>query len=368
MKTPIDLQVKSLFLPLRTTFKQASSVRSLGESIWCKVQRGEIIGLGEGCPRIYVTNETAETALDWIHQKLSEIQNECHSLDSLKNWMNENREEIDEHPAAFCAIETALLDLFSKEKNINVEKLLGLESPERVFTYTGVLSDGGEEKFIAHASRFLQGGFTDFKIKVNGDLKIDRKKFELLFDLAKKYNVSNLRIRLDANNLWKGKVEEAIAHLAALNSPIFGIEEPVAPKNYTALSQISKELDVSIILDESLCAFSDFKKLDQVSGKFIGNLKVSRLGGAIRSFEIIEALKKRNHQIIVGAHVGETSILTRAGMCVSQAAGKNLVAQEGGFGEILLEKDEVQPSLNFGKLGQIDLSKEKGNWNYGWGF
>jgi len=84
MKSHLDLQVKSLFLPLRTTFKQASSVRNMGESIWCEARRNEIVGFGEGCPRIYVTNETVETALDWIKQKLPEIQNECPSLDSLK--------------------------------------------------------------------------------------------------------------------------------------------------------------------------------------------------------------------------------------------------------------------------------------------
>ncbi|MFK8009774.1 MAG: mandelate racemase/muconate lactonizing enzyme family protein [Saprospiraceae bacterium] len=368
MKRPLIFDCKGIFLPLRTTFEQASSVRNMGESIWCEVRREDKIGLGEGCPRIYVTNETVENSLDWIKQKLSIIQNECQSLDSLKFWMNENRDEIDQYPAAFCAIETALLDLFSKEKNISVEQLLGFEKPERVYTYTGVLSDGGEEKFIAHATRFLQTGFTDFKIKVNGNLKIDQNKFELLFDLAKKINISNLRIRLDANNLWKGKLEEAIAYLKLLDFPILGIEEPVAPKNYQALSQISNELNVPIILDESLCSLFDFKKLDQVSGKFIGNLKVSRLGGIIRTLEIIKALKKRNHRIIIGAHVGETSILTRAGMCAAQAAGESLVAQEGGFGEILLEKDMVKPSLSFGNLGQIDLSKFQNTWNKGWGF
>ena len=55
-------------------------------------------------------------------------------------------------------------------------------------------------------------------------------------------------------------------------------------------------------------------------------------------------------------------------MCIAQAAGQYLIAQEGGFGEILLERDVVQPSLIFGKLGQINLLKFSGKWNYGWGF
>ena len=367
MPSSLHFQVKGLFLPMRITFKQASSVRNHGESVWCEVHRDGISGCGEGCPRIYVTNETVDSALEWINEKLPEIQKECITIHLLKSWMVENRMEIDEHPAAFCAIETALLDLFSKEKNVGVEKFLGWDNAKKLYHYTGVLSDGGEEKFIAHSQRFLQGGFTDFKIKVNGDIAVDQKKFKLLFDLAEKINVPDLRIRLDANNLWKDEPEKAIDFLSKIETPIFGIEEPVAPKDYQMLSKISRALDLPIILDESLCNLSDLKQLDQFPGKYILNLKVSRVGGLLRSLEMIEEFKKRNHQIIIGAHVGETSILTRAGMCAAQAAAGNLASHEGGFGLLLLENEPVAPSLMFGAKGQIDLATINGNWSYGWG-
>lgn len=376
----LHLKVQGLFLPLRTTFKQASSVRNHGESIWCEANRNNISGFGEGCPRTYVTGENTEGALHWLSQTLPTIEAECHSLDSLKTWMNKNRAELDKNPAAFCAIETALLDLFSKEKNINVEKLLGLEDPKRGYNYTAVLGDSGEEKYIALVHRYIGVGFSDFKVKVNGDLEKDRMKLDLLQQLTNEKGISNIRVRLDANNLWKGQPDKAIEHLSKLGHSIFGIEEPVEPKNFEALSKISNALNIPIILDESLCNLNDFEKLDKVSGSFIANIKVSRAGGVIRSLELIKELKSRGHQIIIGAHVGETSILTRAGMCVAQVASDNLLAQEGGYGLILLEKEPPFPSLMFGKGGKIDLSKpyqiktpEKTievpleNWNIGWG-
>ena len=368
MKTTLNLSAEIFKLPFRTSFKQASSVRNFGESIWCEVRRGKIVGLGEGCPRNYVTNETVKSALAWINRKQVEIQNECPSLDLLKIWIKENREEIDQHPAAFCAIETAMLDLFAKEEDKSVEELLGIGLRKDIYSYTGVLSDGGEQKLTAHITRFLEMGFSDFKIKVNGDIKIDTRKFEILSELVNKFKVANLRIRLDANNLWKGKVNDAIQHLSQLKNPLFGVEEPILPKNCEGLGLISNELNLAIILDESLCALSDFTRLDRSAGQFIANLKVSRIGGVIRSMEMVNELKKRNIPIIIGAHVGETSILTRAGMCVANTADQNLVAQEGGVGEILLEKDIVHPSLRFGKGGQINLANyTTNNWNYGWG-
>ena len=94
----------------------------------------------------------------------------------------------------------------------------------------------------------------------------------------------------------------------------------------------------------------------------------------------MEELKSRNWKIIVGAHVGETSILTRAAMTIAQYAGDMLIGQEGGYGDILLEQDYVKPSLHFGVGGMLDLSvpyniMEGGknmvypvtNWKNGWG-
>lgn len=380
MSKTLKLKVHPLHIPLRTTFKQASSTRNIGESIWCEAQRGSTVGYGEGCPRIYVTDETVKTGLLWLNEKLSEFSNQCDSLAALKMWMADNRAIIDQHPAAFCAIETALLDLFAREKGQNVEALLGLTPPQNVYQYTVVLGDSSEEKFKALIQRYLSMGFADFKVKVNGQLKEDQQKLKNIRLLCQKNQLSNYRIRLDANNLWPKQTNIAIDYLAQLESPFLGIEEPIEPKNYQGLSQISEALNMPIILDESLCNLTDLAKLNQVSGQFIANLKVSRIGGVLRTLELITALKKANKSIIIGAHVGETSVLTRAGMIAANAASQQLIAQEGGFGTILLEKDMVYPSLSLGAGGRIDLRKPYtakvadetktvsiDNWDIGWG-
>lgn len=380
MSKTLELKIHPLHIPLRTTFKQASSARNLGESIWCKAQRGNLTGYGEGCPRIYVTNETVETGLIWLKERLSELSNKCNSLVGLKKWMTDNRAMIDQHPAAFCAIETALLDLFAREKGQSVEALLGLTPPQNIYQYTAVLGDSSEEKFKALIQRYLSMGFTDFKVKVNGQLAEDQQKLKNIRLLCQQNKVTNYRIRLDANNLWARQTNIAIDYLAQLEGPFLGIEEPIEPKNYQDLSQISEALNIPIILDESLCNLIDLANLNQVSGQFIVNLKVSRIGGVLRTLELITALKKVNKSIIIGAHVGETSVLTRAGMIAAKAAGQQLIAQEGGFGTILLEKDMVYPSLSLGTGGTIDLRKPYitkvadetrtvsiDNWDIGWG-
>ena len=61
--------------------------------------------------------------------------------------------------------------------------------------------------------------------------------------------------------------------------------------------------------------------------------------------------------MIVGAHVGETSLLTRAALSVANAYRDILVAQEGAFGTHLLEHDVVDPPLMFGAGGVLDAAQ-----------
>ena len=69
--------------------------------------------------------------------------------------------------------------------------------------------------------------------------------------------------------------------------------------------------------------------------------------GATRSAE------QRGIGIIVGAQVGETSILTRAALAVVNVCRDGHVASEGAFGTYLLQRDLTSPSLMFGPGGDL---------------
>ena len=59
--------------------------------------------------------------------------------------------------------------------------------------------------------------------------------------------------------------------------------------------------------------------------------------------------------VIIGAQVGETSTLTRAGLTVMQAARPSLVAAEGAFGTHLLREDLTTESLMFDDRGVLTV-------------
>ncbi len=83
MPASIKIKVSPLYLSLKTNFKQASSTRNTGESIWMTATRGNITGFGEGCPRTYVTGENVDSCLEWLNPQLSQIEKECTTLSSL---------------------------------------------------------------------------------------------------------------------------------------------------------------------------------------------------------------------------------------------------------------------------------------------
>ena len=106
---------------------------------------------------------------------------------------------------------------------------------------------------------------------------------------------------------------------------------------------------------ESLLANRPSSRTDQLDrladapARWIVNVRVSKMGGLIRSLALIEAARSRGVLLIVGAHVGETSLLTRAALTIADHAGARLLAQEGAVGTHLLETDPVQLSAKQGR-------------------
>jgi len=91
------------------------------------------------------------------------------------------------------------------------------------------------------------------------------------------------------------------------------------------------------------------------------------MGGLLRSLAIADRARGAGVGIIVGAQVGETSLLTRAALTVARASGDALVAQEGAFGTFLLERDICEPPLMFGRGGVLDSSAHERLAGAGWG-
>ena len=110
------LDVFSFPVPFKAVFRHASASRSHAENLIVAARSDDgITGYGEGCPRDYVTGETVEGGAAFIRRHAQAIGDEVTDGPNLWAWADAHRSEIDEHPAAFCAIELAVLDLLGKD-------------------------------------------------------------------------------------------------------------------------------------------------------------------------------------------------------------------------------------------------------------
>lgn len=347
-----DLSIENLHIPFKVSFQHSSASRSTTEAVLVKATTtGGHQGLGEGCPREYVTGETLETAHQFFTTHRADFLT-INSLDDLKVWIENNQISIDKNPAAFCAVELALLNALAQEKNVSAEALLSLPELSGSFQYTAVLGISKAKNFQAQLQQYMAMGFSDFKIKLFGISEIDQANNEAI----RKYNADNIRVRFDANNLWSN-ADEAIGYINQLDHSIFALEEPLTAYQYPDFLEIFNELKIKIILDESFTKEADFEPIQSHPEAWMINLRISKMGGILRSLEIANKARLNDIPIIIGAQVGETSILTRAALTVANANRDILLAQEGAFGTYLLEKDIIDPSIKFGVNGIVSADQ-----------
>ena len=346
------LELFSFPVPFKVVVRHASASRAQAENLIVAAysECGQV-GYGEGCPRAYVTGETVKGGAAFVRLYAGKIADIVEDEESLRTWIGAHRSLIDENPAAFCALETAILDLLGQIRQCPVEDLVGVPRLAGDYTYSAVLGDASYLAFRWQHYRYRRRGFRDFKIKVSGGLGRDRRKLAV-FENTKD---TSTRVRLDANNLWTS-ADPCVLHILALPLTPFALEEPLQAGDLDGFNQVGKACRTRIILDESLLRVDQLETLDG-NGRWIVNLRVSKLGGVIRSLEIADRAVELGIGIIVGAQVGETSILTRAGMIVMSAMKPDLLAAEGAFGTYLLRRDLVSPSLMFGDGGVLTAER-----------
>ena len=349
----IELKILTFPVPFKVAFRHASASRARAENVIVVVRSncGQV-GYGEGCPRSYVTGETVASAIGFLRRQMPSIIAAVDGIEGLRDWIKANRARIDENPAAFCALELAILDLLGKVGDKPIEALLDIPRLSHGFSFSAILGDAPFPAYWWQFRRYWRRGFRDFKIKLSGDAPRDRRKIGLLRNKTE----PGLRVRLDANNFWQS-ADDCIGHIRDLSYDFFAIEEPLKKGDLAGFAVVASACSCKIVLDESL---SRPEQLDTLPGgtDWIVNLRVSKMGGILRSLAVAEKAGQRGIAIIVGAQVGETSLLTRAALAVANANRDNLAAAEGAFGTYLLRRDLTSPSLTFHGAGRLEAGRD----------
>jgi L-alanine-DL-glutamate epimerase-like enolase superfamily enzyme len=352
----VELTAMHVRIPLRKPVRHASHVRSETDNVLVRcVLADGTEGFGEGVPREYVTGETIDSALDLLRRSdLAARLEPCRDFAGAVAFAE--RLQLAPVPgdargcqgnAARCAVELALLDAYGRhfrEPLSAVTRLLApdLWQPQARIQYSGAITSARGWKLRPLALVYWFYGFRQMKVKVGIAGHDDVKRLRTI----RRRMGDRVDLRIDANEAWSPA--EAVARIRELTPfRISSVEQPVPHADADALADIRRQVDVPIMLDESLCSRVDAEQAVQRGTCDLFNLRLSKCGGFIPSLRLAQFARQHGLGCQLGCQVGETAVLSAAGRHFAASVG-GLRYLEGSYDRHLVREALGTKDLTFG--------------------
>ncbi len=359
-----SIQIYPLSIPMRREVAHAASQRKVSEPIVMTVElRDGRTGYGETLPRAYVTGETVQSVLAAIESIFVPALLEFHpqsfpeALEAIEGlpWFDEHGRPV---AAARAAVELALLDAVLQEYQRDLDAvaqwmgLAGFGRPGSVESvrYSGVLAASDAPSTLRQLRLMYWGGLRHFKLKVGMEGDVERLEAVARY-LRNPIARGRASLRVDANGAWNAP--QAIAWLERTsNVPIEAIEQPLPRGCEEQLPALRAIRPAKVIHDESLSTMEDAKRLIELGVADAFSIRISKCGGLLPSLRLAGLAQREHIDIQLGCMVGETSILSAAGVRFLQVC-PGVRWAEGCFGALLMADDVVTKSVRFGLGGRV---------------
>lgn len=341
----MDLQIRALTLyelsfPYHFAFRPVTENKRIPQILWLKLETANgASSFGEICLNQKYTSENTDSVKSFIVAHQHEWQQKVHNLDDLIAWISQNKPTIDKNPAAFSCVEAAILEAIARQHKLSVGKLLGIDIQGKEITYAAVLEKGRPEQFMLQLSIYEQNRLSRFKVELDGNFKNDNLKLNLLASTGYQH------IQLDAQHIWSSATDIS-EYLKYLPVRPYSIENPFNKIDYDMMLELSNIQPARIVLNESILTTHDAKLFKANNQRFIINLRIARLGGLLRTLNMMQHAKKSGFDVVIGANIGESDLSLKVGEIAAHAAGEHLVSQEGAFGIYMLNTDMYKLALS----------------------
>ncbi len=351
--------IASRVFPLRLDFRMdvahGLASRAFSENVFVEFRSDSgRTGFGECVPRPYVTGETPEGALAEIPDIAARFEGRAfRSPDELAAALGDEgiSDIATANPAAFCAVELALLDLAGRHWNLPATEVIGLDRSRCPLVYSLVaplMSDEALAGFLGYTAEFR---FSHVKVKVDGNDPAARVR------LVKSLVSPDMEIRVDANCSWKPSDAPAFVRDLAAEG-VVSVEQPLVAADLDGMARL-RGRGVLITLDESVRNPGDVERAADAGACDIVNVRISKCGGLLGALRVIHAAERRGMGVQLGAQVGESCILSAAGALLA-AGVPSFRWLEGAFGTHLLMRDLCGETFRFGVRGELALPEGPG--------
>jgi muconate cycloisomerase len=359
---PVELTAWHVRIPLKTTIRHASHTRDETDSVIvrCRLDEGTE-GWGEGLPRAYVTGETIDTVFEHLRQTdwrkqlggslpdLASAVAVCDQLRlaSIRTGMRDGFGNV-----VKCAVELSVLDAVARATCQPLSAVTALvpetlairENVSRV-RYSGALTPKSPFRDRVGAIKLWLFGFAQGKVKVGVPGFDDVRSVALL----RRVMGPRFDIRIDANEAWHcDTIEARLEPLRPLG--ITALEQPVPHAEVDGLAVVRPQIEVPLMLDESLCSLADGRRAIERGTCDLFNIRLSKCGGFIPSLKLAALAHGAGLGYQLGCQVGETGILSAAGRHFACSIA-GIRWREGSFDRFLVRERLTVEDITFGYRG-----------------
>lgn len=301
MKLKINkIDVITISIPLKKHMYMSGRCLTHAENLLIKIEAGGVTGWGEAASAPRMTGDILPGMKAIVERffKPLLIGKSIEEYQLLSSLINKS---VYGNTGAKSAMNSALLDLYSKIHNVPLHSLLG-EKQRDTFKSMIILGNETLEEDLVEAINMKAAGVDFFKIKIG--------KYPIAKEIEHTYKIRQVigndsKLCVDANTGLSVEDLKLYVNEIQLANLLF-LEQPLEDIDQTA----SLKLNVPICMDESV--FSKESIID-IKNKNAGqgiNLKNIKLCGPLYVAEAARVAHSLNMEINISAKVAETGIAT----------------------------------------------------------
>ena len=315
------LTAEPLDIALHTPFGIAGGAQDIARNVLVTVELDDgTLGRGEAAPFPAFNGETQHMALSAVEVAQATVVGA-----DVREWRRlaqALRSAVGPIGSAQCAIETAMLDAFTRQARMPLWAFFGGATTTLETDMT--ITTGSAEQAEADARAILARGIGIIKIKIgSGNLTLDLDRV-----VAVRSAAPDAPIILDGNCGYSA--DGALQLLALLYErgikPVL-MEQPVPKDDLSGMAQVAQWGGIPVAADESLTSAADVPRLAAARAAQVVNIKLMKCGIA-EALDIAAAARASGMGLMIGGMI--ESILA---MTVSAC----FAAGQGGFAFVDLD-------------------------------
>ncbi|MFD0826478.1 o-succinylbenzoate synthase [Neobacillus sp. M.A.Huq-85] len=262
--------LRKMKMALKTPFEVSFGVLTERDFILAEVHTKDFVGYGDcsAMPFPYYSEETNATAWHILEKFLIPL---VYSKDEIAHpeELYSLFSHIRRNKMAKSALDCAVWDLYAKEKNLPLHKVLG-GTREQIETGVSIGIQKTSDDLLRVVERHMEEGYRRIKIKI-------KPGKDLQYLEAVRERFGNIMLQADANSAYTLDDLELFKEMDHLNMLL--IEQPLAHDDIVDHAKLQSVMKTRICLDESIHSVEDARKAIELGSTKTINIKVARVGG-----------------------------------------------------------------------------------------